>query len=103
MSLHRRRSWVALVASAGAAFGLPRAALAHAFAQRYDLPVPLGLWVTGAALAVALSFAVIGLFAMLVWDIVDKSAQFTTALFLIFLVVAVWALRWHNAIPRKIG
>ena len=47
--------------------------------------------------------AVIGLFAMLVWDIVDKSAQFTTALFLIFLVVAVWALRWHNAIPRKIG
>ena len=62
MSLHRRRSWVALVASAGAALGLPRAALAHAFAQRYDLPVPLGLWVTGAALAVALSFAVIGRF-----------------------------------------
>ena len=41
---------------------LPRPAFAHAFAQRYDLPVPLGLWVGGAALAVALSFAVIGLF-----------------------------------------
>jgi hypothetical protein len=41
---------------------VPRGALAHAFAQRYDLPVPLHLWVAGAALAVALSFAVIGLF-----------------------------------------
>lgn len=37
-------------------------ALAHGFGQRYDLPVPLWLWVTGAAAAVALSFVVIGLF-----------------------------------------
>ena len=35
---------------------------AHGFGQRYDLPVPLSVWVTGAAVAVALSFVVIGLF-----------------------------------------
>ena len=34
---------------------------AHGFGQRYDLPVPLGLWVGGAAVAVAVSFLVIGL------------------------------------------
>ncbi|RMF88623.1 MAG: hypothetical protein D6736_10005, partial [Nitrospinota bacterium] len=35
---------------------------AHGFGQRYDLPVPLWLYVTGAAAAVAFSFLVIGLF-----------------------------------------
>lgn len=45
--------------------------------------------------------AVIGLFAMLIWDIVDQGAQYTTALFLIFLVIAVWALRWRNPLTRK--
>jgi hypothetical protein len=35
---------------------------AHGFGQRYDLPVPLWLWVAGAAAAVGLSFVVIGLF-----------------------------------------
>jgi hypothetical protein len=35
---------------------------AHGFGQRYDLPVPLWLWVTGAAAAVVLSFVIIGLF-----------------------------------------
>jgi len=37
-------------------------AYAHGFGERYDLPVPLGLFLGGAAAAVALSFAVIGLF-----------------------------------------
>lgn len=37
-------------------------ARAHGFGQRYDLPVPLGLWITGAAAAVAFSFIAIGLF-----------------------------------------
>lgn len=37
-------------------------AAAHAFGQRYDLPVPLELWVAGGAAAVAFSFLVIGLF-----------------------------------------
>ena len=35
---------------------------AHGFAQRYDLPVPLHLYVGGAAVAVALSFVVVALF-----------------------------------------
>jgi hypothetical protein len=35
---------------------------AHGFGDRYDLPVPLSLWVTGAAVAVALSFVVIAMF-----------------------------------------
>lgn len=35
---------------------------AHGFGDRYDLPVPLSLWVGGAAVAVILSFVVIGLF-----------------------------------------
>ena len=40
-----------------------RPALAHGFGQRYDLPVPLGLWISGAAVAVAFSFVVIARFA----------------------------------------
>ena len=39
-----------------------RPAAAHGFGQRYDLPVPLWLWVTGAAAAIVLSFVIIGLF-----------------------------------------
>src|SRR5690349_24473105 len=35
---------------------------AHGFGQRYDLPVPLWLYVTGAAVAVAFSFLVVGVF-----------------------------------------
>jgi hypothetical protein len=37
-------------------------AMAHGFGDRYDLPVPLSLWVAGAAIAVVLSFVVIGVF-----------------------------------------
>lgn len=36
--------------------------LAHGFAQRYDLPVPLNLYLAGSALAVALSFVVVAIF-----------------------------------------
>ncbi len=39
-----------------------RRAAAHGFGQRYDLPVPLALWMAGAAVAVACSFVVVGLF-----------------------------------------
>ena len=35
---------------------------AHGFGQRYELPLPLGLYLFGAAAAVALSFVVFGLF-----------------------------------------
>jgi hypothetical protein len=35
---------------------------AHGFGQRYDLPLPLGIYLTGAALAVAFSFVVMFFF-----------------------------------------
>ena len=54
---------VALVA-AGCALGfgvvIPSQAYAHGFGERYDLPVPLWLYVGGAGATVALSFVVIG-------------------------------------------
>ena len=37
---------------------LPIAAAAHAFRTRFDLPLPLGFWLAGAGLSVALSFVV---------------------------------------------
>ena len=43
-------------------FGYAGVVYAHAFGQRYSLPLPLWLYVTGAALVVAFSFVVIGLF-----------------------------------------
>ena len=45
-----------------AALLLPSAAEAHAFAQRYDLPLPLWHYLTGAGAAVAFSFLVAALF-----------------------------------------
>ena len=40
----------------------PAPVYAHAFGQRYDLPIPLSYFMAGAAATVALSFVVIGLF-----------------------------------------
>ena len=45
--------WAALAA---AFFLTPGVAQAHAFAERYDLPLPLGFYLAGAGAAVALSF-----------------------------------------------
>jgi hypothetical protein len=45
-----------------AACTLATPAAAHGFGQRYELPVPLSLYLFGAAAAVALSFVVFGLF-----------------------------------------
>ncbi len=53
---HVARFWFATC------LGLPVPAWAHAFGERYDLPVPLGYFLVGAALAVALSFVVAALF-----------------------------------------
>src|SRR5207244_13659473 len=38
-------------------------AAAHSFGQRYDLPLPLSLYLFGTAAAVVLSFVVVALFA----------------------------------------
>ena len=45
-----------------AALAIASPAGAHGFGDRYDLPIPLSIWVAGAAVAVVLSFVVIGLF-----------------------------------------
>jgi len=62
MTQRLRRSALALALMLASAFLLPQAAEAHGFGQRYDLPVPLWLYLVGAGGAVALSFVVIGLF-----------------------------------------
>src|SRR5712692_6618790 len=54
MSRFTRASFAALAAA-------PAEAAAHAFGARYDLPLPLDLWLAAAGLAVALSFAVFAL------------------------------------------
>ena len=55
------RCWLSTAAIA-AVWLLPGPALAHAFGQRYDLPLPLSLYVGGAGATVALSFVVMALF-----------------------------------------
>ena len=47
---------------AGILLIFPVTLLAHGFAQRYDLPVPLNLYLTGSGFAVALSFVVVAIF-----------------------------------------
>jgi hypothetical protein len=48
----------------------PSTVLAHGFGDRYDLPVPLGLYMSAAGASVALSFFLIGIFAKR--DVVDR-------------------------------
>jgi hypothetical protein len=50
------------IAALVAVFAVTSPVGAHGFGDRYDLPVPLSLWVGGAAIAVVLSFLVMGLF-----------------------------------------
>lgn len=57
--MRRGLAAAALVAALAAAAG---PAWAHAFGERYDLPLPLNLYLLGAAAAVAVSFVVLGLF-----------------------------------------
>ena len=66
MSLFIRRLWLA----AAVAF-LPTSASAHGFGQRYDLPVPLGLFMLGAGASVVLSFLGMGLFVRKKQESVD--------------------------------
>ena len=48
----------AVLAFGALLLALPRPAAAHAFGARYDLPIPLSLWLVGAGAAVLLSFVV---------------------------------------------
>ena len=59
-----RRRWKSrsVFPTLGVLLTAPSAACAHAFGERYDLPVPLGYFVAGAAATVALSFVVAAVF-----------------------------------------
>jgi len=56
--LNRARSALAAVLAL-----VPAAALAHAFGARYELPVPVWLFIVGGALAVTLTFVMLAVFA----------------------------------------
>ena len=49
-------------ALAGMAWLVPGAVIAHGFGEKYDLPLPLSFYVTGAGLTVALSFLLVAVF-----------------------------------------
>src|SRR6202023_1385928 len=57
----RRAMTVAVTIALYSLVVIPRAQ-AHGFGARYDLPIPLSLYLTGAGLTVALSFAMLALF-----------------------------------------
>ena len=56
----RPRVFIPLLVVGVALLGQP--VYAHGFGERYDLPVPLGYYIVGAGLAVAVSFVVLGFF-----------------------------------------
>src|SRR5438477_7682861 len=58
-----RRYVVTLGATLAACCITASPAAAHGFGQRYDLPLPLSLYLIGTAAAVVLSFVVVALFA----------------------------------------
>ena len=58
-----KRSVVAPCAAVAGACAFAAPAWAHGFGLRYDLPLPLSLYLLGTAAAVILSFVVVGLFA----------------------------------------
>ncbi len=58
----RRLKIVLPLFALGVALLAAQPAYAHGFGDRYDLPVPLGYFLIGAGVSVALSFAIIGLF-----------------------------------------
>ena len=62
--MNRRAASILWPAAAFAAIVwlIPQAVFAHGFGEKYDLPVPLSFFVTGAGLAVALSFIIVAVF-----------------------------------------
>ena len=60
--MHFRNIVAAAFVAALGLVGFAATARAHAFGERYDLPIPLSYFLVGGAATVALSFVVIGLF-----------------------------------------
>src|SRR6266702_8217858 len=56
------RHGIALGAALAGCCILAAPASAHGFGQRYDLPLPLSLYLMGTAAAVVVSFVIVGLF-----------------------------------------
>ena len=69
----KRRLLLGVFGAVGLAVLVPSTAFAHGFGDRYDLPVPLGLYMSAAGAAVVLSFVAIGIFAKR--DIGDRYPQ----------------------------
>jgi len=69
----KRPLLLGVLGAIGLAVLMPSTAFAHGFGDRYDLPVPLGLYMSAAGAAVVLSFVVIGIFAKR--DIGDRYPQ----------------------------
>ncbi|MEM7254656.1 MAG: hypothetical protein AAF493_24855, partial [Pseudomonadota bacterium] len=70
---------------------VPSPGLAHGFGQRFDLPLPLWLWLTGAGLTVVLSFVIAA------WHIRESSTghqgshSFSSSVLVLLLSIARWA------------
>lgn len=62
MSIRARAALRLPAAAVAAIIGRAAPAGAHGFGQRYDLPLPLSLYLVGAAAAVVFSFVIVGLF-----------------------------------------
>lgn len=60
--MQKQRNWTPALLTVVVALAHDSSAFAHGFGQRYDLPVPLWLYLLGAAAAVGFSFVVIGIF-----------------------------------------
>lgn len=60
--MKKQRNWTPALLTVVVALAHNSSAFAHGFGQRYDLPVPLWLYLLGAGAAVILSFVVIGIF-----------------------------------------
>ena len=59
--------WVAVAClfvavAAASLYALVIPAQAHGFGQRYDLPLPLSLYITGACVAIVVTFLIVALF-----------------------------------------
>ncbi|MBL8835588.1 MAG: hypothetical protein JNL66_05045 [Alphaproteobacteria bacterium] len=67
------RRLIALPALA-CALAVPEAACAHAFAQRYDLPLPLWHYLAGAGATVALSFVIVAAAGTRAWPRMPRAA-----------------------------
>lgn len=64
-------AWRTSILAALACGGYCHAALAHGLGKRFDLPLPLEFWVTGAGATILLSFVLMGLFVRAVPRDVD--------------------------------